>query len=136
MDTDSFLTASIDKIIDEGVFSNSSKQETNNTTSGVLLPSKKREISHIHIRVQQRCAGKQNKNKMITIIEGLAVDLDIKKILNALKRTFQTNGTVCDTPEHGKIIQLNGDWRSQVKDFFVEYKVWNPPDSEIIIHGF
>jgi translation initiation factor 1 len=43
----------------------------------------------IHVRVQQR-----NGRKSITTVQGLANDLDLKKIAKALKKTFQCNGSV------------------------------------------
>jgi translation initiation factor SUI1 len=101
---------------------------------------KKRPISEIHIRGQQRCAGKRDKNKMLTIVEGLASDLNLKKILQALKQQFQTNGTIKTIPlsetESVKIIQLNGDLRQAIKQFFIDYKIWEEPDAPIIVHGF
>jgi len=90
-----------------------------------------RPISTIHIRHQQR-----NGKKCITLIEGLATDLDLKKIVRAMKKTFQTSGAIIDTEDHGKVIQLSGDQRKTVQNFLVKYKVWESPDPPIKIHGF
>ena len=88
--------------------------------------------SDIHVRIQQR-----NGRKCWTLIEGLAEDLDLKKILRALKKEFQTNGTVLDTDTHGKVIQLQGDHRERVKQFFTRYKIWEEDiDPPMKIHGF
>jgi translation initiation factor 1 len=95
------------------------------------LVEKKRPLSNIHIRLQQR-----NGKKMITIIEGLAEDLDLKKVLRALKNTFQTNGAILRPEEDTAILQLNGDQRENVRSFFTRYKIWEPPDPPIKIHGF
>ena len=84
--------------------------------------------SKIHIRVQQR-----NGRKCITTVQGLADDLDIPKITRALKRTFQCNGSVVQDPELGEVIQLSGDQRTNVREFFVDQEVCH--EDEIVLHG-
>jgi translation initiation factor 1 len=84
---------------------------------------------YVHIRIQQR-----NGRKSLTTIQGLAFDLDLKKILKALKKTFSTNGTIVNDEELGKVIQLQGDQRKNVLEFFVKYEVCQR--SEIKVHGF
>jgi translation initiation factor 1 len=84
--------------------------------------------SKIHVRVQQR-----NGRKCITTIEGLADDLDLSKILRALKKTFKCNGNVHLDPELGEIAQLSGDQRTNVRDFFVDQEVCR--EDQIVIHG-
>ena len=88
-----------------------------------------RPISNIHLRVHKR-----NKKKALTLIEGLAEDLDLKKILKALKKTCQTNGAILDH-DGKKFLQLNGDNRENTKEFFIRYKIWESPDPPIKIHG-
>ena len=84
--------------------------------------------SKIHIRVQQR-----NGRKCITTVQGLADDLDIKKLAKALKKTFQCNGCVNQDVELGEILQLSGDQRTNIKDFFVDQEVCF--EDQIVIHG-
>jgi translation initiation factor 1 len=84
--------------------------------------------SKVHVRVQQR-----NGRKCITTIQGLAEDLDMKKILRALKKSFQCNGSVTNDEELGEIIQLSGDQRTNVRQFFVEQDVCL--EDQIVIHG-
>ncbi|KMS94170.1 hypothetical protein BVRB_024100, partial [Beta vulgaris subsp. vulgaris] len=74
--------------------------------------------NYVHIRIQQR-----NGRKSLTTIQGLAVDLDLRKILTALKKTYSTNGTIVNDPEMGKVIQLQGDQRKHVFDFLTTYKI-------------
>ena len=99
--------------------------------------TRQRPLSNIHIRVQQR-AG----TKAFTIIEGLASDLDIKKILRALKKTLKTGGSVIKNSKGNEddlfeIIQLQGDHRIAIKSFLTRYKIWEKDvDPEIKIHGF
>lgn len=92
---------------------------------------KSNETQHsiVHIRVQQRSG-----TKSITIVEGLAEDLDIHKILKALRKTLQTNGTIIKDNDFGEIIKLQGDQRRAVANFLSTYHICLP--SEIKIHGF
>jgi len=85
--------------------------------------------SIVHIRVQQRSG-----TKSITIVEGLAEDLDLHKILKALRKTLQTNGTIIKDDDFGEIIKLQGDQRRSVASFLSTYRICLP--SEIKIHGF
>lgn len=90
-----------------------------------------RELSEIHIRLKQR-----NGKKCITFIEGFAPDLDVKKILRCMKRTFKTNGAILKDDNDKELIQLNGDKREVAKKFLYDYRVCETPDPEIIVHGF
>lgn len=83
----------------------------------------------VHLRIQQR-----NGRKSLTTVQGLATDLDLKKILRALKKTFSTNGTILKDEELGKIIQLQGDQRKNVLDFLVKTHICDR--SELKVHGF
>jgi translation initiation factor 1 len=84
--------------------------------------------SKVHVRVQQR-----NGRKCITTVQGLAPDLDLKKIARALKKTFQCNGSVTVDEELGEILQLSGDQRTNVRAFFVDQEVCH--EDQIVIHG-
>lgn len=82
----------------------------------------------IHIRVQQR-----NGRKCLTLIYGIATDLDLKKILKYLKKVYSTNGNVVNDSEHGEVIQLQGDQRRNVYDSLIEWKIAEKED--IRVHG-
>merc|ERR1712129_387305 len=77
--------------------------------------------SKVHIRVQQRngrkswttVAGFPEKVRLPKSGTELPVDFD--KILRALKKTFKTNGVIIRDPEHGVIIQLQGDIRKKLQ---------------------
>ena len=86
------------------------------------------ENTKIHIRMQQR-----NGRKCITTVQGLASDLDLLKIAKALKKTFKCNGSVSEDPEMGEILQLSGDQRMHIRDFFVDQEVCH--EDQIIVHG-
>ena len=59
--------------------------------------------------------------------------MDLKKIARALKKTFQCNGSVTMDSELGEILQLSGDKRTNVRDFFVDQEVCH--EDQIVIHG-
>lgn len=86
----------------------------------------------VHIRIQKR-----NGKKSITTIQGLATDLDLKKLIKAFKKSFNTNGTIVKDVEVGEVIQLQGDHRNNVKDFLIRYKVYSEQqENDIAIHGY
>jgi len=72
----------------------------------------------IHIRVQQR-----NGRKCITTVQGLDQELDLKKILKALKKSECCNGTVVDDDSMGSVLQLQGDQRDAVHKFLTENEI-------------
>lgn len=80
----------------------------------------------IHIRIQH---GK----KIILTIQGLDDNLNLDKILKVLKRNLHCNGTIIEDETFGKIIQLQGDHRNDVRDFFIRMKICK--SEEIIVHG-
>ena len=93
----------------------------------------------MHIRIQQR-----NGRKSTTSIEGFEhvpfpankyEGIDYKKILKNMKRNFKCNGAVVKDKKTGnKVIQLQGDQRSNVTDWLVDRKLCKRP--QIVIHGF
>lgn len=82
----------------------------------------------MHLHVQQR-SGRKN----ITIIQGLADDLDIPKITRALKKVFKCNGSITIDPELGEIVQLSGDQRTNVREFFIDQQICY--EDQIVVHG-
>ena len=82
-----------------------------------------------HIRIQQR-----NGRKSITTVQGLASDLNLKLILKTWKKSFTCNGAIVDDEEHGKVIQLQGDQRTNVRDFLINEEINRKED--IVVHGF
>lgn len=83
----------------------------------------------VHVRVQQR-----NGRKSLTTVQGLADDLDIKRILKAFKKNFSCNGAVVKDEELGEIIQLSGDQRTNVREFLVDQEICT--EAQIVLHGF
>lgn len=85
--------------------------------------------SKVHIRVQQR-----NGRKCITTVQGLADDLDVKRICKAFKKNFSCNGAVQQDEEENEVIQLSGDQRTMVMEFLADQEICHKED--IVLHGF
>ena len=77
----------------------------------------------VHIRVQQR-----NGRKCITTVQGLHADLDLKKILKAIKKAECCNGTVVEDEEMGQVLQFQGDQRDAVGKFLTENEIVDAKD--------
>jgi translation initiation factor 1 len=85
--------------------------------------------SKVEISVQQR-----NGRKQITIISGLAVDLDTKKILRYLKKIYHCNGAIIVDDKFGEIITLTGNQKENVYHFLINTKICEK--DEIIVKGY
>ncbi|OLY78899.1 Protein translation factor sui1 [Smittium mucronatum] len=84
---------------------------------------------YIHIRIQQR-----NGRKTITSLQGLPEEFDQKRLLKAFKKVFACNGTIVDDEDLGQVIQLQGDQRTNIRDFLVDEKIYKK--EMIKVHGF
>ncbi|KAA8491798.1 Protein translation factor SUI1-like [Porphyridium purpureum] len=82
----------------------------------------------IHLRIQQR-----NGRKSLTTIQGLDKKLDLEKLMKAFKKEFCCNGNVVEDATLGRVIQLQGDQRENVRKFLVEEEI---ADKKMIkVHG-
>ncbi|CEP08372.1 hypothetical protein [Parasitella parasitica] len=84
---------------------------------------------NLDLRIQQR-----NGRKTLTTLQGLATEIDCKRLLKAVKKAFACNGTVIEDEEHGEIIQLQGDQRMKLAEFLVAEGI--AKKDEIKVHGF
>lgn len=75
-------------------------------------------MSDVIIQVVQR-----NGKKSTTSVVGLASDLDLKKIISYLKKTYKCNGFIANDPKLGEIITLTGDQRENVFKFLVDEQI-------------
>jgi translation initiation factor 1 len=83
----------------------------------------------VHIRMQQR-----NGRKCITTVEGLPENHDLKKILKHTKKLFSCNGSISNDDNGLKVLQLQGDKRKELCDFFVTQDIVH--EEGIKMHGF
>ena len=81
----------------------------------------------MHIRIQQR-----NGRKSITTVTGLSKQLDLKKILKAIKKEHCCNGTVLkDEETDTEVLQFQGDQREAVKTFLVKEEICEKDDIKV-----
>jgi len=82
----------------------------------------------VHLKLQQRSA-----RKCITIIEGLAEDLDFKKIAQALRQSYNASCAVIETEKNGTVLQMSGDQRQNVLQFLTVTNICTK--EQIKVHG-
>jgi translation initiation factor 1 len=85
-------------------------------------------VSKVTISVQKR-----NGKKCITTITGMATDLDLKKIVSYIKKTYNCNGAIIKDEKYGEIISLSGDQKENFFNFLVNEEINKKED--IIIKG-
>jgi translation initiation factor 1 len=76
---------------------------------------------------------KRNGRQCITNISGMADDLDLKKILSYLKKTYNCNGSIIKDVQFGEVMTLTGDQKENVYNFLIKEEI-NKKD-EIIVKG-
>ena len=88
-------------------------------------------VQKIHIRIQQ--AGKRK----VTTVQGLDNDLDLHRILKAVKKAFNCNGSIDEHEQYGLIIQLQGDQRDNVIEWLIQQEILTKQEAEdrIVKHG-
>mmetsp|Transcript_8955 Transcript_8955/g.26895 ORF Transcript_8955/g.26895 Transcript_8955/m.26895 type:complete len:113 (-) Transcript_8955:252-590(-) len=82
----------------------------------------------VHIRLQQR-----NGRKSLTTVQGLDEKINLQRLTKEFKKGFNCNGCVVDDKELGRVIQLQGDQRENVKKFIVDEKLASKKN--IKVHG-
>ena len=75
----------------------------------------------------------RNGRKCITSVTGLAPDLDSKKILSYIKKTFNCNGSIVKDEDHGEVLTFSGDQKKNIFEFFVKEEIYKK--DEIILKG-
>jgi translation initiation factor 1 len=80
----------------------------------------------VQIRVQQR-----NGRKSITTVQGLNPKLNFERVNREFMKRWGCNGTVIDDKQAGKVIQLQGNWSENVKQFLLEERLTNEGNLKI-----
>lgn len=83
----------------------------------------------IHVRLQQR-----NGKKVLTTVQGISTEYELKKILKAFKKEFACNGCLVEHKEYGEVIQLQGDQREAVCEFLTRAKL--ATKEQLKVHGY
>ncbi len=84
----------------------------------------------IHIRVYQR-----SPRRYITTVEGLdKINLDLKKIIKYMKKTFSCGAAIIEDKDKNKIIKLQGDQRGNIKTFLINEQIVDK--DHITVHGY
>jgi translation initiation factor 1 len=76
---------------------------------------------------------KRNGKKSITHVIGMADDLDLKKILSYIKKTYSCNGSILNHETHGEIMSFTGDQKENIYNFLVNEEIYSKEN--IIIKG-
>ena len=76
---------------------------------------------------------KRNGKKSITNVIGMAEDLDLKKILSYLKKTYNCNGSIIKDAKHGEIMSFSGDQKEYIYNFLIKEEIYKRED--IIVKG-
>ena len=76
---------------------------------------------------------KRNNRQSDTTISGLAIDLDLKKILSYMKKHFNCTGSIVSDPKFGEVICLTGNQKEQVFNFLVNEEICKK--EKIIVRG-
>lgn len=89
-------------------------------------------IRKIHIRTQQM------GRKWLTTIDGLDDDLDLKRIVRALKGELHCSAVVCvDEKSENEYIKLSGNQKEALKTWLIANSVLTEQEAadRLVIHG-
>ena len=86
----------------------------------------------IHVRFQK------TGPRSITLIEGLDLDLDLKRIAKAMKKHFNCASSIHKDDGKNEIIKLQGDQRDNVKDWLIIQEILSEKEAKerLVFHGF
>jgi len=89
----------------------------------------KKDNFKVHISIQQRTS-----KKYITNVSGIPDMYDLPKVLKYIKKIYKCGGSIVKDRNGNLILQITGDQRSNIENFFVDYNVMDKDN--IISHGF
>ena len=76
---------------------------------------------------------KRNGKKCTTNVIGMAEDLDLRKILSYLNKTFSCNGSIIKDDNYGEVMSFTGDQKENIYHFLVNEEIYKKED--IIFKG-
>ncbi len=99
--------------------------------------------SHRHVRERERARLVHRRARRLTdaldfvyftpLAQGINPKINKKIILKECKKRFNCNGCIIEDPEHGDIVQLQGDQRKLVAQFLIDEKI--SKKTLIKVHG-
>ena len=87
------------------------------------------------IDINFQTSGKRS----VTLIEGLEEDLDLKRIMKAMKRKFNCACSLhANEKTGGEVLKLQGDHREDVRLWLIEQEIVPKADAKdiIVVHGY
>jgi translation initiation factor 1 len=81
----------------------------------------------------------QSGKRSVTLIEGLDDDLDLKRIMKAMKRKFNCACSLHTNDETGgDVLKLQGDHREDVRAWLIEEEIVPKIEAKdtIVVHGY
>ena len=69
----------------------------------------------------------------MTTVQGLNPTLNFERVNGEFQKRWGCNGTVIDDKQAGKVIQLQGNWSENVKQFLLEERLAN--EGSLKIHS-
>uniref|UniRef100_A0A6C0DR31 SUI1 domain-containing protein n=1 Tax=viral metagenome TaxID=1070528 RepID=A0A6C0DR31_9ZZZZ len=85
----------------------------------------------IHVRFQK------TGPRSITLVEGLDDDLDMKRIVKAMKAAFNCSCSLHTDRQGGEVIKLQGDQRENVRDWLLAQEILTEKEAaeRLVMHG-
>lgn len=96
------------------------------------------DMSSLHAR-QKIDIRFQSSKRSVTLIEGLDNDLDLKRILKAMKKKFNCACSLHTNDETGgNVLKLQGDHREEVRAWLIEQEIVPKAEAKdlIVVHGY
>jgi translation initiation factor 1 len=96
------------------------------------------DMSSLHTR-QKIDIRFQSGKRGVTLIEGLDEELDLKRIMKAMKKKFNCACSLHTNDETGgDVLKLQGDHREEVRAWLIEQEIVPKAEAKdlIVVHGY
>ena len=103
-----------------------------NIKENQMLDIENQEESKIHIRLVK--GRRRGKDTYVTSVEGLAKDLDLKRITKVWKKLYNCPAFIRQDRLGNDVIQLFGDNSIKIKQWLIFQKIIIDPEN-IVIHN-
>lgn len=96
------------------------------------------DMSSLHTR-QKIDIRFQSGKRSVTLIEGLDEELDLKRIMKAMKKKFKCACSLHTNEDTGgDVLKLQGDHREEVRAWLIEQEIVPKTEAKdkIVVHGY